>query len=326
MTRTSFAFALTLLAVIGTQAQPVLTVENSLPNVGEVFIEYAGAALSPGGAGPDQVWDLSAFQPADTSVFSFASSTVDSLGECPLICPYGIYGGGYAIAQDPTRIFMGPAIHYPIGTLPLTTECSRMMSFPMEYEDQIEHQYAFRLMFGDCWDGFFFREETSVADGYGMLSLPFGTYGPVLRVHTMTGSIIPDSLTLHAYRFYLAGTHLPLATIAQGFPHPVDTTWVMRMLDPTSIVGVSEASTEPTGLTFRPQPVQDILFIQGVSDTRPATRVDIFDVSGRQVLANAKVDIRDGLDVGALSPGLYSLRLAFTGQPVRSGRFIKSDH
>ncbi len=305
-------------------AQPVLTVENSLPTLGESFIELIGPPLEAGAAGAEQTWDFSAFQPTDTAAFSFSTAVTDSFGGCPLHCSYDLIGGDYTVRNDYYPwISVAPWFGY-VGTLPWYLSCSRMLVLPFSFGTTYDSQHVYQVNFGNCDDGSF--DELSIADGYGTVILPFGTYGPVLRVHTITEFIALDAPDLDAYRFYLPGTHHPLVTIAQGFPVPFDTTWTMRMLDQISIVGISEDPLIRGGLILRPQPVQDMLFVQVPDDHHTPAQVMIQDISGRLAHQYDPMDLVDGLDVSGLSPGVYVLCVTRKGSPALSNLFIKSDH
>lgn len=306
-------------------AQPALTVDNSLPALGESFIELIGIPMDAGGSGPDQMWDLSSFQPTDTLAFTYESAADDSIGGCPLQCPYDLIGGDYVVGFDPARISVAPWFGYPLGTLPTTAECSRMTYLPLGFGGTFIHQHMVHLHTSGCGEIVMWREESSEADAYGSLVLPFGTFGPVLRVHTITGHVAPDGPAMNAYRFYLPGTHHPLVTIAQGFPLPLDTAWSMRMLDPASIVGLPQPTMGCSKITFRPQPVHDVLFVDVPQDLHDVVSVEVLDMSARRMRGYASTALRTGLDVSSLSSGVYVLRISTKGVAALSGWFIKSE-
>lgn len=306
-------------------AQPELTVANSFPIAGDVFTELEGVASGPGGPGAGQVWDFSAFQPTDTFVINYADEVSDSIDGCALACPLDVTSGAYVVAVDPFSVMVAPWFGFPIGSFPIIHEFGIVLEAPMTFEDTVMNLHLYRLLSSGCDGAEFWRSDTNMADGYGTVVLPFGTYGPVLRVHTVMEQVDPTADPLHAYRFHLPGTHHPLVTIAQGFPEPLDTTWTMRMLDPASIVGMPE---EPAigGLRTWPQPVQDILFVQTAAVLRDISGLAILDAGGRVVQEHDVRDLHDGLDVRALAPGIYVLRVIRSAAPALSARFIKSIH
>lgn len=324
MRRASPAFFLLLGAAGGAWAQPVLTMENSFPVEGDSFMELKGTPLDPGEDGAGQVWDFSAFEPTGTVGFTWSNDVSDSLAGCVLQSHPYLSCGDYVLSSDPLSVLVTPWFGYPIGTLPTIHEFSVTLRPPLTFGDTVPSQHLFNLLSNGCDGIMIWRADTSVADGYGTVVLPSGTYGPVLRVHTFSEQANPDADELHSYRYYLPGTHHPLVTIAQGFPTPWDTAWTMSILDPASIVGVGENTADKSELTIRPQPVQDRLFLQDHADARAFVRVEIFDVGGRRRYVQDNMDFDSGIAVDALSPGIYTLRLTCTGQAVRSGRFIKS--
>ncbi|MBK6540769.1 MAG: T9SS type A sorting domain-containing protein [Flavobacteriales bacterium] len=71
-------------------------------------------------------------------------------------------------------------------------------------------------------------------------------------------------------------------------------------------------------LAVRPNPVVDRLFVRGLDHLTVNGTVLVQDAMGRDVLSAQVGDIRNGLDVGALRPGTYSLRIGAFSQ-----RFVK---
>ncbi len=305
-------------------AQPILTVDNSFPLPGETFVQWLGDSMDPGPAGAEVTWDFTNFQPLDTASFTCLSGNVSTIVGCPLGHPYHRSCDQLAIDLTYVRITDHPWFGYPLGTLPAIHENTLVLQPPMTYEDTVLNHQSLALLNGGCnVFTYVLINEISAADGFGELILPSATLSPVLRIHAISFMADPDSILTEAYFYWSPGVHYPLAIISKKHLNGDPTGWTMRMLDPSLIVGFDENTAERTALTFTPQPVQDFLFIQGGADVGAIGRIDIFDVNGRQVVTNVNVDLRDGIDVHGLSPGLYSLSIACTGQPIRSGRFIK---
>lgn len=315
--------AVTFLIASTGSAQPLLTFDNTGPMVGASYEVLVGGPMDPGAAGPDQVWDYSGFVVSDTISFSYVQSDMDSINGCPLDYPHDIVGGGYVAPVDHAFVMRNLYIIYPMGNLPFYTENHRVLEYPIAYGQAFDNMRLYKFNFSDCGIYLVQSPEHIEADAYGTLILPFGTFGPVLRVHHTGSGFESTEVDEEGYRFYLPGTHYPLVTIAKGFPSALDTTWTMRMLDPASIVGLREEPSVGAGITFRPQPANDVLFVDVPPDLHDASGVEVLDMSARRVQGYAPTELRAGLDVSDLSAGVYMLRISDRGGAVLTGRFIK---
>ena len=85
------------------------------------------------------------------------------------------------------------------------------------------------------------------------------------------------------------------------------TTHSLVRISPDSTVGVSE--TQVPGMHLRPNPVEDRVFVSGLGTIPAHHDVLVLDASGRIVLRRKVGDLQDGLDVEALRPGVYMLRV-----------------
>ncbi len=312
------------LAVEPSIGQPVLTVGNSVPTSGESFVELVGAAMDPGDAGAGVVWDFTAFVAQDTFGFSYSSPLSDSIGGCPLMSPPDLMGGHLMVGQDPLSVRVEPWFGYPIGTLPVISELAITLIPPMAFGDVVPSTHLLRLMDNGCQSFPVHRADTSVADAYGALHLPWGTYGPVLRIRTTSEAFAPGAAPLMAYRYYLPGTHHPMVTIAQGFPVYLDTTWTMRVLDPASIVGFVDHQRSGGAFRIWPQPVQDILHVSGPPGPSAQVIWEVLDASGRRLRQWSAIEGQEGVDVSFLSNGLYVLRVLGPDGARLTSTFIKN--
>ena len=326
MSRSYRALPVLGLMFVGTcVAQPVLTVDNSFPLLGESFIELSGTALDPGMPGAGQVWDFSAFQAQDTLMFSCTGPISDSIGGCPLETWVERENGDYVVANDPVSLMVAPWFGFPFGTLPTIVERSITLLPPLAFGDTVLSSHLLRLLNNGCDAFYVYRSDTSIADGYGTLVLPSGTYGPILRVRSMSGSAVPGEASSEAYRYYLPGTHHPLVTIAQSFPTPLDASWTMRVLDPSSIVGLVDHRSTGATLRIWPQPVQDVLHVVGPLGASGTATWEVLNAEGRLLRQwSAGVD-QVRVDVSFLANGLYVLRVLGSDGVNVSTTFIK-DH
>ncbi|MBK9418797.1 MAG: T9SS type A sorting domain-containing protein [Flavobacteriales bacterium] len=73
-------------------------------------------------------------------------------------------------------------------------------------------------------------------------------------------------------------------------------------------------------LRITPNPATDVLRIQRNQGT--AAEITVFDTQGRIVLRDRMTDTTHPLDVHALKPGIYVLRIN-AGNDIQSTRFVK---
>lgn len=158
--------------------------------------------------------------------------------------------------------------------------------------------------------------KTSVADGWGNLTTPLGTY-PVLRINTTRlqidsadiqtmntwiydAYIVNDSV--RTYTYYANGIGFPLAELTdyQDFGSITSATWIATL--PQQNVGVSEFANE-TNMNVYPNPsVETVTFVSNGSNI---ALINILDINGRIVkTANVTAD-QTSINVSDLSSGMY---------------------
>ncbi|MBK8339035.1 MAG: hypothetical protein IPK99_03035 [Flavobacteriales bacterium] len=94
------------------------------------------------------------------------------------------------------------------------------------------------------------------------------------------------------------------------------TTHSLVRISPDATVGSEEVLGST--LMLRPNPAVDRLFVSGLDASTAIGPVLVQDATGRVVMRQLFGDLRNGLDVGALLPGSYSVRIG-----ASSARFVK---
>ncbi len=306
-----------------TIAQPVLTYANSGPIVGTNYQVFIGDSMDPGPAGPDQSWDFSAFMATDTLSFHCVQTDMDSIMGCALEYPYDVGGGHYISAVDHASMMIKLYISYPLGTIPFYIENHRVLEFPMGFGGTFDNQRLFIMDIGAGCDTIRFQSpEHAEADAHGMVVLPFGTFGPVLRVHLTGAGIMQSDLQDEGYRYYLPGVRYPLVTVARNLPGMPLNAWHTYIIDP-AFVGMHDQPSTDMDVRIFPVPARDRIYLQGGVGDRTYQDLVIIDAQGREVDRIARIDPSTGLDVHELAPGVYSLCEGRSGQRSSLGRFIK---
>lgn len=305
-----------------TIAQPVLTYENSGPIVGTNYQVLIGDSMNPGPAGQDQTWDFSAFVATDTMTFHYVQEDMDSIAGCAMEHPYDVAGGHYASAADHASIMRSLYMFFPDGSTPFYIENHRVLEFPMGFGGMFDNQRVFFMFYNTPCDTIRFQSPEHIeADAYGTVTLPFGTFGPVLRVHLTGADIWETDLADEAYRYYLPGLRYPLVTVARKFLDASDI-WHTLIIDP-AFVGISSLPSLDPDVRIYPVPARDRIYLQGGIGIQRYQDLVVIDAQGREVKRFARMDPSAGLDVHELAPGLYSLCAGRSGQRSSLGRFIK---
>lgn len=317
-------------------AQPTLTKATNAPVAGDTFYSYSvdTNGIDSGAAGAAVTWDMSSMikNDSDTTFYLSCAATpyCDSFPGANLVMlndsdyAYGISG---ATGLDLIGAYSdGNVVHF--------SDYNRVSAFPFTYGSILKDTFATHISVMG-FDLFVTGYSSSVADGWGTLKLPNGTFANVLRVQTML--VQKDSVDIMgfpsvsetatmSYNWYMPGFRSPLVTI------DYDTlgagTWYVaeakyyKATPPVTPppAGVDELGGVNTGLHIFPNPATDALNLHIPSNAAGAT-VRITDAAGRQVYVGEHVagDVR--IDVSALAPAMYLLHVSEEGQVPRAARF-----
>lgn len=305
----SFAFPAT--------AQPTLTFATNGPMLGTEYTLNYGNYVPPGSAGAMQAWDLSGLQSdssdavemvAPSSTINGSAFTTATVAEVssPVTTFYQVDANGihFAGSDDGTSLIVND---------PLPTH----LPFPCTMGSSWTSPHAAMFEF-DGNDVFRSGTISGAADGYGTLTMPWGTVPNVLRIHLT--NIMQDSLVLFtmdytydSYLYYVAGQSYPIAelvtaTIDMGFGMP-DTVHFSRW------TGALTMGTEAPGVVGGsmhafPNPATDGVNIVVTEDFAADPTVTVLDAAGRVVHQQGLL-VKSGntapLDMSMLAPGTYTL-------------------
>lgn len=298
-------------------AQPTLTFTTNAPVVGTQYTLNYGDYVPPGSAGAMQSWDLSGLQSDSTDALemvapssttngsAFPTATVAELSS-PVTTYYQVDANGihFAGSDDGTSLI----VNDPLPTyVPFPCTMGNSWSTP--------HAATFEFDGNDV-----FRSGTvsGEADGYGTLTMPWGTVPNALRIHLM--NVMQDSLALFtmdytydSYLYYVAGQSYPIAelvtaTIDMGFGQPQVVQFSRWTGELT--LGTGATSLNDGVVRVYPNPATDGVNIVVTDDFAANPTVTVLDVAGRAVHQQGLV-VASGntapLDLGALPPGTYTL-------------------
>jgi len=307
----AFAFAL------NAHAQPTLTFATNAPLIGTEYTLNYGDYLAPGNAGANQSWDLSALvsdsidvlqmvAPSSTTNGSqFPNATVAELSS-PVTTYYQVNASGihFAGSDDGTSLIVNaPMPKYVAFPCTMSSNWSTPHAAEFEYD-------------GD--DVFRSGTVSGEADGYGTLTMPWGTVSNALPIHLL--NVMQDSLSLFtmdytydSYLYYVAGQSYPIAelvnaTIDFGFGMP-QVVQFSRWTGELS-TGIDAPMIVERELAAYPNPTSDVVNIVVTDDMTDNASVSVLDAAGR-VAHHEQLVVTSGstaqLDLRQLVPGNYTL-------------------
>ena len=323
------AFLPCLFLGLGLLAQPTLNFGNMTPLEGSSVTYNYGPHVEPGSAGADQMWDFSAltYTEQHSVLFVPVGST-----------PNGSSFPGATVCQqyDPPNQLFGYSQFSVAGADVLGTD---FPGFNTTHFSDPRRSLEFPFTFNDTWSDTFAGDGTSIggitstitgtvdgtADAYGTLTLPYGTFTNVLRVHThsVTTTVMTPGgssvVTEDVYLFFKAGTAMELLNIAQS-----DNESSTIFLTENSI-GVPEALARAIGIEVMPNPAADAISV--TYGAVGVVKLGVYDALGRAVLTNVLGHVppgihREQLDVSMLAQGQYVLCITTADGQTGSRRFV----
>ncbi|MCW5900384.1 MAG: T9SS type A sorting domain-containing protein [Flavobacteriales bacterium] len=318
-------------------AAQTLDQANNAPVPGQYFTFHQTNNVPPGPGGANQVWDFSNMPTGAPVFFNYMA---------PAATPFGAVFPNATVAM----LDVHNDYRYMQATssgIDLLGHYSSMISSLIIYQDP-EKTMGYPCGYGCSWSDNFSSNFSSsgtpvvrtgtingLADGYGTIMMPSGTYGNVLRVRTIEdytdvvagGLYIINYLFTH-YSWYLPGTPVPLmsvhdqVTTTNGVPSPV---LFARYLT-SSPLGSSAEDPITAAVSIYPNPARDRVEV-AFGSSGSAYQLEVVDATGRVVLTDGPAGHPPGigritLEVGGLSSGVYTARLRDAQGTTTTGRFV----
>lgn len=250
------------------------------------------------------------------NIYQYSRSTVDSITNI-----------GYSMKVTAN----GTTFDLPIKSDTIETH----YRLPLSYGDTNRTRSYTRIDFNPFYNVIWiqYKKRQSIADGYGTLSTPFGTFSALRIKHEVeeTDSIftelpfigatwIPLDLPLvREYEWWTNGEKMPLLKITTNEILGNETVTAIEYRD--NYLGL-DAGLKENEIEFSVFPVPAAEVIH-VSSKVPFTGIQILDRAGRSILFNEYQKSSDVLlDIRDLAQGVYELRL-FNEKSVASKKIIK---
>jgi hypothetical protein len=292
------------------------------PVPGEV-LSFAGCTFvqqGPSGAGVE--WEFTSLDVVNSTTLSYISLQASGLASTfPTANVIQDNGGGDLVVYRSSA-----AAYEQLGSASPddTATCADpflIMSYP--------------LTFGDAFDDVVDCIETagsntyaisgsasSVADGWGTITLPFGTVNNVLRVRRVQDLVSEEftpatQIRIDDYSWYRPGVHRALFTTARN---RVTLFGFLTLRDSASTViqdlnvGLDELVWHDIGVDAWPNPATDRLEVTFGLSAGHKVSIDVVDITGGLVRTTRRPTLvhgvqREVIDVAGLCPGAYMVRV-----------------
>ena len=309
---------------------PTLTMLNSGPQPGDVFISYYAdtTGVGFGAAGTNQVWDFSNLV-VDTLVhYEFYVSPNSSL----IPAATGAYTNGgthftYLNVNESGESILGESDQIPYSVPVYSMIYSDpviLLTYPFKYPDSIYNTVA-GIIPPYLESGSRKGTSSTTADGYGILRLPAGIFNNVLRVKIiqdfrdsiLTGTPPVTSFKITHYEEYhwYDGVHkTPVFEILKSLISVNDTFFSGKaVLLGKGLNGISDGNE--IGMTFDlyPNPAINRINLNFNLGKKSFAEFSILTTTGTEVLKDKAVWFDAGqhnrsINVSSLSRGLYLVR------------------
>lgn len=299
------------------QAQPTITSATAGGPGDEFTNKMIDAILfDPGASGADVTWDFSGVTlTGETNDYAFitAAATGQSAAfpDANVAADNGM--GNYSFYKINASVYENHGIYTPDVTV-LYSDPEELMTFPITYNATNSDDFYSTIDAGVE----IIRSGTveTVADGYGTLKLPDGTYTDVMRVfvHEVYSDVtvgVPVDIDYDMYIWFWLkeGVVGPLFTYyfssvsTGGFP---TISQVAMINESNSTVGIKDQTAQTTLKAF-PNPANDMVHVSGVSAS--AKKIILTDLLGNNVSEIENPTISEGM-------------ISFSSATIPSGMYI----
>lgn len=320
-----FAILISLVLHYISSAQPLLTGPFSNPVPGEKFYLHNcdTTGVSRGSAGSGITWDLThlSITGTDSIIFATTQSTLYN-DTFPTADIASIYESGlssdYFIADTSQLAIVGSGNTY--ATLYYSDPLS-LLKYPMYYNTRKDDHFAFSQPdFSTYGHGY----DSLIADARGTLLLPNGTFGNILRVHTIhweTDSFdytAPPTVVTHrydVYSWYQPGYHHPLVSMLYdtSYTGQEHLSQVYYSLTSYITTGLSVATPKGPAMTAFPNPAADHIAIAFTDIPSGPVDITLTNIVGQQIIVQQENSSLIRLNVASLPPGAYLLKAHTAG-------------
>lgn len=337
-----YIIALCIFVAGSVLAQPTLQYPANVPAIGDVsYLQFVSpTGLSAGSSGPNVSWDFSVLENTSNSqVIVVDPATTPAGGDYP--------GANIAFNMDNVvysyLIFDNTGMYYmgakaDTGTYPYQLIYS-------DHRQLLQYPFAFATSFSDSYKGISTASVAEVkvdgysivvADAYGTLTLPTGTYNDVLRINifdTETDSIFVggeflmlNEVIREQFLWYAPNSKHPLFNLEFVTTNGVETVCCFYS---TAGSGINSNMNEAVSdLNVFPNPAANQIFIDFKLSQNKVAIVSVVNHVG-QVIITREISrqtpgmVSEKININALPAGIYFLNVSCKSGNQITEKFVK---
>jgi hypothetical protein len=304
--------------------------QADMPNAGDTLrVSNSSDTLNPLLTGVNYTWDYSYLTPASqwvqkfdapanfTFPFNLMFNVLNTTYGLKQYTPDSIPGVGikmgnaYGFYKKASANLKEVGYGLSINSLPIPftyTPADVIYKFPLTYGsvDSCDSKFGPAVIPGFTWPFYYGQNihRVNVVDGWGALTTPYGTF-QTIRIKTTlairdtfadsTGMGFAFSRPLqYEYKWLKQSGKIPCLQVnsisVAGVPLVTGITYRDSIRDSTIQIGIKEQLYADFGLQLFPNPANDYMFIQYSLDNSQDVRIELLDISGKQIniLRNSK--------------------------------------
>lgn len=341
--KSTFGLLSVIAGAMGVQAQPTLTAATSTPVVGLSGVYNQNTTFLAGPEGTNQNWDFSGQSFPTVSNVTFeacnSSNNCASFPGTTVVAHQGsnfIYYGGTAGALAINGVSNG-SLNIP------NSDPQDFFHFPLTYGNTYTDTWGSTLVNGGVT---FYRSgiDTVVADAWGTLKTPAGTFNNTLRVKRIStyqdsanvggmAILIYYKSTLYSWndinhKDVLYSTFSLVANNQGNESTTNGSTYTSGQTDPPPPTGIATAIANPLNIHVAPNPAHDFAQVSLTLTERSNVDIRIVDVTGRSVYQAAHNNIAAGnqkiaLNIADIPAGIYMVNIHAGNTAVTSKLMIR---
>ncbi|MBL1222329.1 T9SS type A sorting domain-containing protein [Chryseobacterium sp. L7] len=325
-------FLLSLTVGIMAYAQPTVT-RSGVDRINVPITFRSGdvstTAITAGSAGANITWDFSAYTgdtpitantnacPGQTNCFRFPTAN-------RITNPIAADTYDFNIISDTEATMIGTYFGPALGDGTITyTDPLINFKFPVTYLQQFDETYQFNTV-SATMNSSEAGQQSFLADGYGTVITPTGTYNNVLRVKRMrtatqtSPGLPPMSYTNESYQWIsqASGTVLSFGINTFTINGTTNITKTISYLVPGAL-STSETAKSKTDISLYPNPGSDIIHLKSDEEIK---NIMITSLDGKSVL---KTSDMKKIDISKLPKGVYILKGELKNGNTVSKKLIK---
>ena len=326
----------TLLSIIAAatvsaaMAQPTLSASTNNPVAGDVFYGYwvdtNGLSNGPSGAGV--TWDFTTVVRNDSDTTTFFNCAATPYCSSFVGSNIAFRNGSEYTYCTSTATDFSVIGAYSDGSALLYSNPLLWAKYPLTMGTSYADTSALSLTISG-FDLYMTTRSVSVADAWGTLKLPSGTYTNALRIHTtnirkdsadIPGMPFVQESQTETYTWYAPGFHYSLLvlnydTAGSGTSYLSSAQYYRK---PAGTTNVTDAITAVTSSTVYPNPAADRATLRFNAARAGTVAIMVTDVTGKEVYADENRTVVSGtneapLDISSLPNGVYTVRVAGAG-------------